>query len=483
MIAALGSLSLVVALGQPVAALAVPPRDYQQRILANGLEVLVVEDHGLPLVTVEIAVRNGSMTEPPELNGLSHLYEHMFFKGNKVLQNQEAFLEKSRELGMVFNGSTETERVNYFFTTTADKLRPSLSLMRDSIESPLFDAGELKREQQVVIGEIDRDDADPFYHFGHELDLRLWRYPSYKDPLGNRETVAASTPEELRLIQSRYYVPNNSVLVIAGDVQPQAAFALAEELLSGWARAPDPFVAHPIVTEPPLTRSSVVVVAQPVQTVAMGFQWQGPSARAAEVGGEPGGAVGSGRGAEQSFTYAADLLSAVVSQPGSRFQRALVDSGACVRADLGWLTQAHVGPVTYGLEAAPDKVDTCLKAALAALPSLLEADAFSDDELRDGRLHLEIQKALEREETSAFAHVLTFFWSSTGLPYYDAYLPHLREVSRAQIDLFLRRYVLGAVAGPPPFFVFGVLLSPELAAAQHLDAAHFEKLLGLGGAR
>jgi len=447
-----------------LAGLAASP-DYQVRTLPNGLTVLVVEDHALPLVTVEIGVRNGSMTEPPEFNGLSHLYEHMFFKGNRVLPNQEAFLGKTRELGMVFNGSTETEEVNYYFTTTSDKLTPSLSMMRDSIESPLFDPEELRREQQVVIGEIDRDDADPFYHFGHELDLAMWKFPSFKDPLGNRATVAGSTVEMMRLIQHRYYIPNNSILAIAGDVQPESAFRLAEELLGAWPRGPDPFLEHPIVDEPPLERSQVVVVLQPVQSVALGFQWHGPSAQ----------------GEQLPDTYAADLLSAIVGQAGSRFQRDLVDSGACVRADFSWETQAHVGPIAYGLEAAPDRVDACVEAALRELPRLADGEAYTDEEMRNGATQLEVRKALEREATSAFAHLLTFFWATTGLPYYDGYLDQLRAVRREQIGAFLKRYVLGPGegVGPRPPFVFGALISPELSASAHLDTAHFERLLGL----
>src|SRR5579872_6401832 len=111
----------------------------------NGLTVLVAEDHALPLVTVEIAAHNGSMTEPPEYNGLSHLYEHMFFKSNKVMPSQEAYLARVRELGMSFNGTTNTERVNYFFTTTTDHLDDSMVFMRDAIVSPLFDEKELAR--------------------------------------------------------------------------------------------------------------------------------------------------------------------------------------------------------------------------------------------------------------------------------------------------------------------------------------------------
>src|SRR6185369_8443051 len=105
--------------------------------------VLVVEDHALPLVTIEIAARNGSMTESPEYNGLSHLYEHMFFKANKALPNQEAYMARLRELGIQFNGTTNTERVNYFFTTTADHFDDAMVFMRDAIVTPIFDEKEL----------------------------------------------------------------------------------------------------------------------------------------------------------------------------------------------------------------------------------------------------------------------------------------------------------------------------------------------------
>src|SRR6185503_20462713 len=64
----------------------------------NGLTVLVAENHALPLVTVQIAAKNGSMTESPEYNGLSHLYEHMFFKANAAIPSQEAYLARAREL-------------------------------------------------------------------------------------------------------------------------------------------------------------------------------------------------------------------------------------------------------------------------------------------------------------------------------------------------------------------------------------------------
>ncbi len=90
------------AMAKSVAALSAP--DIPSRVLPNGLEVIVLEDHSVPLVTIELAVRNGSYTEPPELNGLSHLYEHMFFKANRAVANQEAYLRTIGQLGIAYNG-------------------------------------------------------------------------------------------------------------------------------------------------------------------------------------------------------------------------------------------------------------------------------------------------------------------------------------------------------------------------------------------
>ncbi len=90
-----------------------PDTKIQSRVLANGLEVLVLEDHSVPLVSVELAVKNGSYTEPPELNGLSHLYEHMFFKANRAIKDREDYVQSIDQLGIVYNGQMHEEQVNY----------------------------------------------------------------------------------------------------------------------------------------------------------------------------------------------------------------------------------------------------------------------------------------------------------------------------------------------------------------------------------
>src|SRR5688572_18420697 len=86
------------------------PENYFWQKLDNGLEVVVIENHKVPLATIEIAVKNGAYTEGPEYSGLSHLFEHMFFKANKDYPDQEKFIRRTEELGMIWNGTTGDER-------------------------------------------------------------------------------------------------------------------------------------------------------------------------------------------------------------------------------------------------------------------------------------------------------------------------------------------------------------------------------------
>src|SRR5438874_763434 len=264
------------------------------KVLPNGLEVIVLEDHSVPLVTVELAVRNGSFTEPPELNGLSHLYEHMFFKANRAIANQEQYLQKIGQLGIAYNGETREEVVEYYFTTTSPNLRAAMNFMRDATRYPLFDEKEFERERQVVIGEIDRNESEPAYYLNKEMNDRLfYKYPSRKQPLGNRETVSTATSTMMRLIQGRYYVPNNSALVVTGDVQAQDIYKMAEEFYGDWPkREKNPFVEFPMVEHPPLQKSEGNVIKQPVTNVLIEIGWQGPSI-----------------GKDDAATYAADTFS------------------------------------------------------------------------------------------------------------------------------------------------------------------------------
>ena len=431
------------------------------KTLPNGLEVIVLPDAAVPLVTVELAVRNGSFTEPPELNGLSHLYEHMFFKPNEaalLLQCESfksnfvipqrcgdvnrlksqigdvSYIKNIETLGIAYNGSTREEIVNYYFTTTSPYVATAMRVINDAVRFPMFDETEFENEKRVVIGELDRNEANPFYYLNRAImDKLFYKYPTRKNPAGTRETVAAATTKQMRTIQSRYYFPNNSALIVAGNVEPEEIFAMAEKTLGSWKpREVDPFKEFPLVEHPPLPKSEAVIIEINIgeddqsseQNVFIQVGWQGPSI-----------------GKDDKATYAADVFSYILQQPDSRFQRTLVDSGLASGASINYYTQRNVGPITLFLITTPEKAKAALKAAYAEIAQFGQPGYFTDEELENSKTILQSSDLFDREKTSEYAHTLGFWWSSTGVDYFRGYQKNLRSVTRADISRYVTTYI------------------------------------------
>ncbi|MDB4916074.1 MAG: peptidase domain protein [Gemmatimonadetes bacterium] len=415
----------------------------RREVLPNGLEVIVVENHGVPLVTVEADSKNGSFTQSPTYEGLSHLYEHMFFKANATFSQPEAFVNRASELGAVFNGTTQEEQVNYYLTVPSDSTYQALALLSSALQSPLFLKDELERERAVVIGEYDRAESDPFYALRTVTGKALWGSAwSRKNPLGERKVILATTPEQMRTIQRKYYVPNNMALIVTGDVNGDSVFAAARKLLGSWPRAADPFQVDPIPPVPALAKNVGIVVEQPVNAVLVMMQWQGPGAHA-----------------DIPATYAADVFSDVLNQPGSRFQRKLVDSGLWQSLGVNYYTLNNVGPITIQGEVAPDK----LREAVAALnKELLEVvkPGYITTENVDGVKKKRIVGTMESlERASGFAHQLGFWWAVTGLDYFFGYVDTMAKQTPDDLRRYASRYIIGKPR------VTGVLLSPETRRA------------------
>ena len=399
---------------------------FVNKVLPNGLEIIVLEDHSVPLVTVELAVRNGSFTEPPELNGLSHLYEHMFFKVSPERAKQAEYLRNIDELGIIYNGQTREEVVNYYFTTTTPNFPVAMRFMRDQARFQTFDEQQFAQEREVVIGELDRQESNPYGKIGEEMSNRLfYKYPSRKNPVGDKQTVRSATTDKMRLIQGRYYVPNNSAIVITGDVSPQAAFLVTEELFGDWPRRPkDPFAEFPLVEHPPLPESEGAIIKQPVQNVVIELGWQGPSI-----------------GKDDASTYAADVFSFILRQPDSRFQRDLVDTGLTTGVDFGYYTQRNVGPINLIAQTTPDKARAALQAIYKEIAHFNDPDYYTDDELESAKALLEADDLYSREKLSEYSHTISFWWASTGLDYFRGYLRRLRATSRANISRYVTTYI------------------------------------------
>jgi zinc protease len=420
----------------------------QRRVLPNGLEVIVVENHGVPLATVEVNVRNGSFTQTPEYAGLAHMYEHMFFRANSEFPESEMYLDRASQLGAVFNGTTQEETVSYYLTVPADSVRGAIQWLTPALMAPRFLESELAVERQVVIGEYDRNESSPFFQLQRQLDTKL--YPgnySRKNVIGDREVVATTTPEKMRFIQHKYYIPNNSTLIVAGDVKPDSIFAIAEKQLGGWQRGPDPFTADPVPDIPPLKANDAVVAEAGVNAVTVLLQWQGPS-----VGKDP------------KSTYAADVFSDLLNDPRSRFQQKLVDSGLWQGVTVNYYTLNHTGPITISGQTSPEKLRPALAALDVEIGKLDDPNYFDPNDLKAAQAHRSVTSAFGREQASAFAHTLGFWWSVASLEYYMGYVDNMAHQTIGDLRAYADKYIVNKP------HITGVLLSPEARQQIHLTA-------------
>ncbi len=426
----------------------------KKKTLKNGLEILVIENHSVPLMTVEICVKNGAFTEPLEYSGLSHLYEHMFFKANEKLPNQEAFLERTRELGMIWNGTTGNERVNYFFTCPSINLKEAAEFMRDATMYPLFDQAELERERPVVIGEYDRNEANPPYHLFVAFAKKMWgNYYNRKNALGERSTILAATKEQMQTIQKKFYVPNNSALLIAGDVKAEEVFKLAEDMFGKWEKAEEPFIKNPPVTFKPIEKPEAVIVEKqfPVPIVLIGFH--GPDTKRDIPG-----------------THAADVFSYILNQKTSNFYKALVESGLMLGVNFGYQTEHNVGPIMVYFQCQQEKLKDAIKGLGAEIEKFDDPTYFTDAQLETAKNRLAVDEIYGRESTSNWVHTVSYWWASAGLDYYAKYINDLKKVTRADINKYVNKYIKGKN------YIVGALVSEDMVKS--LDLKESDLLLG-----
>jgi zinc protease len=418
------------------------PSNFFYKKLQNGLEVLVIEDKTVPLATIELVVRNGAYVQTPDLEGLAHLYEHMFFKANKKYPSQEEYMDKVKELGIVFNGTTSEERVNYFFTLHNSKVAEGLDFMNNAARYPLFLAEEMKKENVVVAGEFQRAESNPVFYLFYDLATYLWgKESSRKNTIGKYEVIENATPEIMKKIQDRYYHPNNSMLVIAGDVDRNFVFQETEKLFGDWKPSTfNVFEKYPIPDFQPLPYSTSYVTLNDNARLPYFIRaYHGPDTRN-----------------DVKATYAADVFSYILEQKNSKFYKAFIESGLTYGTQIGYQTSKYVGPIQMLIVPNPSKVKEAIDLLDEHIAMFDSPDYFSDEEIAAAKEILAVQDQYQYEKPSSYIHTVTFWWASASLDYMNTYIENLNKVTREDINNFINKYIKNKN------FVQGLLVSNQM---------------------
>ena len=247
-------------LGPVLSLLALPalaqdaPQDVQDQIttftLDNGMEVVVVEDHRAPVVVHMVWYKAGSADEPPGRSGIAHYLEHLMFKGTDELAPGE-FSEVVAAQGGTDNAFTSYDYTAYFQRVAADRLDLMMEMEADRMTDLKLDSEDFLTERAVVIEErAQRTDSDPGALFAEQRRAVQFLNSPYRVPVigWKREAEALTLADALEFYEA-HYAPNNAVLAVAGDVDPDEVRRLAEETYG--AVPPNPKIGERVRPQEP----------------------------------------------------------------------------------------------------------------------------------------------------------------------------------------------------------------------------------------
>ena len=421
--------------GQP--ATPTPAAAIRRDTLDNGMVVIVVENHAVPLATAHVVFRGGASTQTPELQGVPHLFEHMLFKsyhgGTDVTFDRDASIT-----GAAFNGATGDESVSYTMWLPADKLGDCVQMLADLVRDPQFVDKDLQTERFVVRNELQRSQSDPERQLSDGVSQALWgSWYTRKNTIGNDISLFSVNPALLKELYRKWYVPNNAALIVTGDVKAEKVFSEARKHFGRWKRGGDPFAKSPVPAPPPLDSVQGMVFTHPVQTVTVRMSWRGP-----------------GLNADSAGALDADAFVDLVNAEDSQVQQLLVDTGNFQSAYFTHATYRHGSELSFRGVTTTDKLLPALGLLGSELGKMSLTFYYDQPALTAAAKRRKVSETLAFEESSSYASTIGDVWASAG---FDAVL-HRDDAVSTRTPETIAAFVARYVAKRP--YVIGVL-TPE----------------------
>jgi zinc protease len=242
---------------QPLPARDIKFPPYEIQTLPNGLQVVVVMHHEQPAVTMRLLVRAGTSSDPREKLGLAHLTASLLDQGTKTL-SADQMNDAVDFIGGAMGAGAGTDLTFCNMVVMKDSFDTGLKMLSDMARQPAFATGEIERQRQQMLSGQKVSAEDPGYIANSVFDRLVYGFHPYGMPEnGTPQTIAALTRDDLVAFHTRYFMPNNAILAIVGDVTAVEAFASAKKVFGDWEKRDLP--AQTFVGPPDPTRRVIVV--------------------------------------------------------------------------------------------------------------------------------------------------------------------------------------------------------------------------------
>jgi zinc protease len=392
----------------------------RREILPNGLTVLVQRDDSAPVASVITHVKAGFFDEPDHWQGISHVLEHMFFKGTSR-RGPGDIARETKAAGGYLNAGTGYDHTSYYVVLPASGLAEAIDIQSDALRNSVIEGDELARELQVIIQEAKRKLDSPSAVANetlHELmydrhRIRRWR-------IGHEETLAGFTRDDVLGYYRSRYVPERTIVSIVGAVNEDYVFDLVRESYGDWA--PRQAQLDPAPEEPPHTGVRARTLRGDVThtQVALGWQAVGPLHPDAPALDLAAAVLGTGRGA---WLY-----------------RALREMGLATSVSAHYYAPTELGVFGVSGECEANRTEEVLRGVAAELAHLASSGP-SDEDLERARTLLLTRWARRLEPMDGRGSALAEAEALKHVTYLDEEYAALAAVTRSAVREVVNRYI------------------------------------------
>jgi len=391
--------------------------------LDNGLNVVLKEDHSAPVASIQVWVKAGSSNESDEEAGITHLIEHMIFKGTPTRKTGE-IARSIESSGGEINAYTTFDRTVYYVEIDSDYFNTALDVLLDAVQHSIFDTTELSREKEVVLEEYRRSVDLPETQLSWAmLDLCYKKHPYRRPIIGFESSIKSIDREDILKYINKWYTADNMVIVAVGDFDSDDALNKVRDYVRDFPKRKGQNPSRAI--EPEQTAPRNVVLKTDVQQIYLDMSWHIPSIT-------------------HPHTPALDLLQIILGQgKSSRLYTGLKMDRNLVRSiDAGSYSMADPGLFSVGSTLNPENIKSALE-TIAGEITRITREPVTEQELSKAKKIAESGFLSEMEDMKGQARTLAYFETMMGDAYKaDEYLEQLKSLSADDIMRAAGLYLL-----------------------------------------
>ena len=398
---------------------------FEEYDLDNGLHVVLHQDNSAPVVTTAVMYHVGAKDENPERTGFAHFFEHLLFEGTENIERGEWFKIVSSN-GGVNNANTNDDRTYYYEVFPSNNLALGLWMESDRMLQPVINQIGVDTQNEVVKEEKrQRVDNAPYGNFLAEVKKNMFdKHPYRWATIGSMDHLDASTLDEFIAFNKKFYIPNNAVLVVAGDFKTDEAKELVQKYFGTIPRKAD--IIRQTFTEEPITETRKAVYHDPnIQIPAIVTAYRTPSMKTRDA-------------------YILDMISSILSSgKSSRLYKKIVDDKKmALQIGAFNFSQEDYGLyIIYGLPLGENSLDDLLKEIDVEVVKI-QTELISEKEFQKLKNKFENRFVNSNSSVQGIAHSLASYYMLHGdINLINTELDIYNSITREEIREVAKKYL------------------------------------------